>query len=140
MILEVWPWIDLLISKVVGFPIQWHNMQILFKFQVNQMKNDNFRNLTQVVHLGPTLTFFTFWPQKTIGFFLITNSTMWWSFVKIGLKLWPVGDWETDKRTEYQNRLTNILEKSSILQGSCLARHLFLVLSVCLPIASRSQF
>ena len=27
---------------------------------------------------------------------------MWWSFMKIGLKLWPVGDKQTDKRTQMQ--------------------------------------
>ena len=27
---------------------------------------------------------------------------MWWSFVNIGLKLWPVRDKQTDKQTEYQ--------------------------------------
>ena len=35
-----------LTSKIVGFPIQWSDMQILFKFQVNWMKNDDFTNLT----------------------------------------------------------------------------------------------
>ena len=31
------------------------------------------------------------------------NSIMWWNFVKISLKLWPVGDWQTDKQTDRQN-------------------------------------
>ena len=76
-------------------------MQILFKFQVNQMKNDDFRNLTSR------------WPltSKSIGFSVETTSTTWWSFVKIGLKLWPVGNWQTYKRIEYQNWLTNIVLK-----------------------------
>ena len=37
-----------LTSKIIGGWIQWPNMQILFKFQVNRMKNDNFRKLAHV--------------------------------------------------------------------------------------------
>ena len=38
----------MLTSKVIGGFIQWADMKILFKFQVNWMKIYNFRNLAYV--------------------------------------------------------------------------------------------
>ena len=53
------------------------------------------------------------WPfniltSKTIGFLLMTNSTMWWSFMNIGLKLWPVGDWQIRKRCRAKHNTCKI--------------------------------
>ena len=35
-------------SKIVCFQIQWCNVHIQFKYQVNRMKNDDFRNLKKL--------------------------------------------------------------------------------------------
>ena len=45
--------------KIIGDWIQWPNMQLLFKFQVNWMKIDNFRNSACV-----DWPFGRCWPQK----------------------------------------------------------------------------
>ena len=142
------------LKKIIGGWIQWPNMQLLFKFQVNRMKIDNFRrpayfdllayvdfqknwwlnwvswdeNPLQISsqsdeNWGFWKSHLSCWPldyvdlltSKTTGFFLMTNSTMWWSFVKIGLKLWPVNDKQTDR----QNNKIDwpiYLKKSSFLQ------------------------
>ena len=112
--------------KIVGFPILWCHMQILFKFQVNRMKNDDFRNLTSKITGGwiqgpgvQILFKFQFNRMKiedfrnttlvvTFGlcspFDLKNNSLLpddkLYHVVKIGLKLWPVGDRQTDKQTD----------------------------------------
>ena len=52
-----------LTSKIIGGWIQWPNMQLLFKFQDNRMKIEDFRNLTQVVDLWPMLIF---WCMMTL--------------------------------------------------------------------------
>ena len=102
-VLTYWP---KLTSKFIGGWIQWPDMQLLFKFQVNGMKIEEFRNLRK-------LTFGRCWSfdlltSKTRGFLLMTNSTVWWSFVKIGLKLWLVGDWHTNRQTDKQtDRITH---------------------------------
>ena len=62
------------------------------------MEIEDFRNTTLVVDL---LT------SKTICFFLMTNYSMWWSFVKIGLKLWPEGDKQTDRQTDRITKSTD---------------------------------
>ena len=54
-------------SKRIGGWIQWRNMQLLFKFQVNRMKIEDFRNTTLVVDLGPMLTFWSMLTSKIIG-------------------------------------------------------------------------
>ena len=41
-----------LTSKIIGGWIEWPNMQLLFKFQVNRMKTDNFTNSAYVVLLA----------------------------------------------------------------------------------------
>ena len=84
-----------LTSKIMAGWIQWPNMQLHFKFQVNRMKIEDFRNLTSIVDLRPLLTF---WPKKNKknNRLLPFDTTIWWSFVMIGLKVWPVGDRQTD--------------------------------------------
>ena len=80
-------------------------MQILFKFHVNWMKIDDFRNFTKL------LTFGLSWPfdLKTNRLFAYDQlySTILWSFVKIGLKMWPVGDWYTNRQTGWQTNRQN---------------------------------
>ena len=49
----------------------------------------------------------------------MTNSTVWWSFVKISLKLWPVGDKQTNRQT---NRQTDVLTECLSLLSSPVAR------------------
>ena len=78
----------------------------LFKFQVNQMKTESFRNSTKL------LTFGLCWP-----FHLKTNRQLTFDqlyhFLKIGLKLWLEGDWhidrERERETELRTRPSNIL-------------------------------
>ena len=73
------------------------------------MKIEDFRNTTLV------LTFGIRWPfdlliLKTIYFFLMTNSSMWWSFVKIGLKIvtWrQLTDRQTDRQTQTTTKSTH---------------------------------
>ena len=53
-----------------------------------------------------------FWPfnlltSKTIDFLFMPNSTTWWSFVKIVLKLWPEGDKQTDRQTDRMKKITH---------------------------------
>ena len=50
-ILEIRPMLTfwlMLTSKIIGSWIQWPNVQILFKFQVNRMKIEDFRKLADV--------------------------------------------------------------------------------------------
>ena len=93
LVVDLWPMLAFcpkLTSKVIGGWIKWPDLQLLFKFQVGEMKIVNFRNLAFVDLLT----------SKTIGFFLMPNSTIWWSFVKIGWKLWHVGDRQTNRTTK----------------------------------------
>ena len=122
---------SMLTSKIIGLLNSLTWKKILFKFQVNRMKIENFRNKTEVVDLWP---FLTLWPQKTIGFFLMTYSTMWWSFVKIVLKLWPGGDKQT-------NRQKNKIDWPIYLQNRRFLKYIGQsILFVCLFVAYRSQF
>ena len=92
-ILEIQP---MLTSKIIiGGWIQWPDMQILFKFQVNRMKIEDFRNTTWDVDLWPMLTFWPFDLKKN----KLRPFDILYHVVKISLKLWPVGDRQT--------RLTN---------------------------------
>ena len=81
--LGCWPWayVDLLVN--VDLKNNW-----LVEFSDLKYKSSSiFMQLTwnlKILEISPKLM--TFSPQ-TIGFFLITNSTMWWSLVNISLKL-----------------------------------------------------
>ena len=60
--------------KIIGGWIQWPNMKTLFKFHVNQMKIEDFRNLTSIVDLWPMLTFWSMLISNIIG---LLNSVTW---------------------------------------------------------------
>ena len=53
--------------KIIGGFIQLPDLQILFKFQVNRMKIEAFRNTTGVVNLSSILTFWSMLTSKIIG-------------------------------------------------------------------------
>ena len=75
-------------------------MKILFKFQVNRMKIEDFR-ITTLVDLGPMLTF---WSMLTLKIFRWLNSVIWninplqissqwdenWRFQKFHQNCWPL--------------------------------------------------
>ena len=58
---------SMLNSKIIGSLIQWPDVQILLKFQVNGMKIEDFSNPTLVVDLGPVLSFWAMLTSKIIG-------------------------------------------------------------------------
>ena len=72
------------------------------------MKYEDFKKLAQICWPFDHLT------SKTIDFLLMTNSTMWWSFVKISLKLWPGGDKHKYGQTDREKNACNqsIYEKN----------------------------
>ena len=90
-----WTW------KRIGHWIQWPYMKSLFKFHVNRMKIEDFRNTALVVVLGPMLTFWSMLISKTIGWL---NSLTWnvnplqissqldenWGIWKSHLSCWPL--------------------------------------------------
>ena len=56
----------MLTSKILADGIQTPDMQMLFQFQVNRMKTEDFRNTTLVVDFGPILTFCSLLTPKII--------------------------------------------------------------------------
>ena len=56
----------MVISKIIGGRIQWPDVQILFKFQVNEMKIEDFTNTTSVVDLGTMLNYLVYVDLKII--------------------------------------------------------------------------
>ena len=69
--LTFWPmWTD----KIISDWIQWPEIYILFKFKVNGMKIEDFRNSNLVVDLWPMLTFWSMLTSKIIG---KSNSVSW---------------------------------------------------------------
>ena len=111
--MDLWPMLTL---KRIGGWIHWPNVKIVFKFQLNRRGVDDFRNLTKLV------TFGLCWPFdfKNNRLLFMTNSTILWSFMKIGLKMSPAGDWQTDRSTDRQTHATNqyTYEKSSVFTSN----------------------
>ena len=80
-----------LTSKIIGGWIQWTNMQLIFKFQVNRMKSDNFRN-------SALLTLWPMWTSKIIGGWIqwlkYKSSSNFKSIGgKLGFKKYHLGFW-----------------------------------------------
>ena len=88
---------DLLTSKIVGSPIQWFNMQMLFKFEVDRMKNDDFRNLTS---------------RWSLTFDLKINGLLSWDYLYSLVKFHD--DWF---RIVTSRRLTNWHKKNTLCRA-----------------------
>ena len=103
-------------------------MQILFKFQVNWMKIDNFKNTTLVVDLGPMLTF---WPMSTSKIIGWLNSVTWninplqlssrwdenWGFYKYHHSCWPLAYVDLLVHVDLKNNF--LVEFSDLISRSC---------------------
>ncbi len=80
-------------STIICGWIQWPNMQLLFKFQVNQMKIDNLRNLTDVVLLAYVDLENNWWLNSVTWYANpLQISSQWeenWGFQKYHLSCWP---------------------------------------------------
>ena len=102
---KIWPKLAFwpkFISKLIGGWIQRPDMKRLFKFQVNQMKIDNFRNNFNFgLTLWPMLTFWPMitsnviggwihWPDMQILFKFQVNRMKFEDFRKFGSN-WPIG-------------------------------------------------
>ena len=80
--------------KIIGGCIQRPNMEIIFKFQVNQMKMDDFRNRTEDVDRSPILTFWWMLTSKFSDLICKSssnfNSIGWiWTILEIRQSCWP---------------------------------------------------
>ncbi len=52
------------------------------------------------------------WPitSKSVDFSIVTTSTTWWTFMTIGLQLWPVGEWDRVKNYTQDETWTDLDE------------------------------
>ena len=81
-----------LTSKIIGGFIKWPNMQIIFKFQVNRMKIDDFRN-SAYVDLLADVDLKNNWLLNLVTWYEnpIQSSSQWderWGFSKYNLRCW----------------------------------------------------
>jgi len=80
-VVDFWPMLtflhNMLNSKINGDWIQWTNGQLLFNFQVNWMKIDNFRNLASLTFwlmvTSKIIAGWLQWPQMQIPFKFLLN-------------------------------------------------------------------
>ena len=84
------------------------DLQIICLVELSDLKyksSSNFKSIgwkLRILEIPPKLlTFGLCWPFDLKNNRLLPD-TMWWSFMKIGLKLWPGGDWQRDKQTDRQ--------------------------------------